>query len=320
MAHSMQLNTATGMIKLQVPPRKLGAVLSAIGAALDGHPWTPYTPSKGAGRGCRGGKGKRERISVGVPNKNIVNPATKLAAAAEGSGVPQLPLPNNTTLRKTNQSSGSTAEPTLVTPEPRPDVPAPIVAATSSNARKRNKQKAVAKLDAGPSPSKGPEIPAGGTQITPGTVLQTDDESVRAAEVQKLRRMVSELNTQSKLTKTVSVNTEEIIKRNGRPCRGMEFECYVDCIRHKCDANCGMFCIQEKSFLHKHSTQVVKDENLDVTVPGHNEPAHLATCGPACSCPASSNAEYLELLGKHRRVFVASASGRQLGNRPSDRR
>lgn len=319
MAHSMQLNTATGMIKLQVPPRKLGAVLSAIGAALDGHPWTPYTPSKGVGRGCRGGKGKRERTSVGVPNKNIVSPATKLAAAAEGSGVPQLPLPSDTTLRTTNQSSGSTVEPTLLTSELRPDVPAPKEAATSSNARKRNKHKAVAKLDAGPSTSEGPKIPAGDTQITPSTALQSDD-SDRAAEVQKLRRMVVELNTQTKTTKTFGEDVEEIIKRNGRPCRGMDFECRVDYIPHKCDANCGMFCTQESSFLHKHSTQVVRYVDLDVTPPGHNTAAHLATCGPACSCPASSNAEYLDLLGKHRRVFVASASDRLLGNRPSNRR
>jgi len=86
----MQLNTKTGYIKLQVSPKKLGAVLSAIGAALDGHPWTPYTSPKTLSRKCRGGRKQREMSHVEPHKGKHVSRATNPLAGASAGGVPIL--------------------------------------------------------------------------------------------------------------------------------------------------------------------------------------------------------------------------------------
>jgi hypothetical protein len=77
-----QVNKGTN-ITLQVPSSKAGAVLRAIGCALDGLPYTPSAERKTARRTKRGGRKQRERKARKLVHSTVVTPlaapATKLA-------------------------------------------------------------------------------------------------------------------------------------------------------------------------------------------------------------------------------------------------
>lgn len=71
-------------ICLEVPQRKLGAVLGAIGAALDGHPWAPYRVPKARTRGRRGGSNTGKLAGNGaVP----LGASSRASSATKRSGL-----------------------------------------------------------------------------------------------------------------------------------------------------------------------------------------------------------------------------------------
>jgi len=381
----MQLNTKTGYIKLQVSPSKLGAVLSAIGAALDGHPWTPYTSPKTLTRGSRGGRKQREMGYVEPLKGKHVSRATNPLAGASVGGVPILSRSIKPSVGFSKRVSGSqhaSPEKCLATQKIRTQ--------KSSNADSR-----VGLYQSIGTNTKQPSIVFGNFDVSSHLAYNAPNVEVCKAAIGSSksvasksdlsltgagRRILSGLNTKECIpstsdgrasivedrnrdkdkvphlsTQTLVSNRFDVIQSGIYQCAEVdestvskvdEVESLREMVvilnkptyRNICkykkafrprlqNSNHGFFGIG-KDLSYRETEQEyetalrlhVANHRLRCTaciVPGprHDNISHLSTCGNACSCKASSNRRYIELLAKHRRCFVAtSASGSRDSN------
>lgn len=338
----MQLNAKTGYIKLQVPPKKLGAVLSAIGAALDGHPWTPHTPPKAMTRGCRGGRGKREKRHV-EPNKGKhVAFATNPLEGSSVGGVPQLPTSHELSMKAHPSILKKPLKKSTLNLSKSPVINSGKAAIQVSNceASKQNEDSAGAGRRAGTiqfgtygsstsddrAPHSG-ETGKGSDVPTPSTYAEVARRhSFKSHENIVVRDIVPSKEEELEELKSLLVSTNQA--RRKRVC-----ELYREpSFRPKKSRD-------EYSFFGKKTTVITESDNdyntaratalklhyakhmemctacrkitklaIEIKNNQWDKRSHLADCGNTCECPASTNRRYLELLGKHRRCFTASSA------------
>lgn len=365
MAHNMQLNTKTGYIKLQVPPHKLGAVLGAIGAALDGHPWTPYTASKPVTRGCRGGRGKREGNLMAPLRGGHGSPATNPLGRTSVGGVPQLPTslisppsvvlgsdgipPTPVQGRKMQRVEKAPVEPCKSKSSPvvervkaaptvanvgsskaigklpgamRRDIYSPANSVTESQVQETQVNSAKSVVvntpltktpseiesvdDSIPEKIGKPHVVVSSINREPlgGTSLSNRFEAIQEPEggqhgVKDVATAVSIISDQKweevKTLKHILVERNSVSPTAVVCNHGVRY--HIDGSRNK-----NWKCNACNDTIQK-AERLAKEHNAKWTVP-----SHLAVCGNTCVCRATRSKQYMDLLSKHRRLFVQASA------------
>jgi len=295
---------------LEVPQRKLGAVLCAIGSALDGHPWTPYRDGKSRSRGRRGGKNTREKGVGKVVHENGTSPSTSLATKQPSlpDGVVVCSKGSSTQIQKVSTQNRSQSSVPLSSGKPKTFVVKnKVIAAVETQALPSEvKQASVQVIDSTVAPVLPTVVPGGRMAPKPSTPVATGQippmvEAVDPSQYDEVK-LVGELRKRQVLAKKVAKNMpnkpatvhapeQEVISKNflggEKRVANPDYDKQRELYRVYTDSMTKWYadCKETKSF------------NDDVSE--HNRAMdydHFAECGFNCKCNARRDPVYLSLL------------------------
>lgn len=347
---SLQLNALTGRVSLQVPPRKMGAVLGAIGAALDGRSWNPSELRKGSSkkairkpakrsRGKRGGSRCKNRspsvrtnptVAAVVGGENQLAVSVFSMSTTGGKGVAPSRQPAHQSSAK--PCSGHEAA-SVVTP-------APIRKATnrrgdcSSECGASNTRRGVAPL-----------VTRASNTLAASRVVK-DDESL--SNLSEASPAASNLSSAQAGAIIDSLKTK-LAKVNQPPPRPELPPTHCSCGSNRSTAageilhrpfqfrsrRVSLFSEEtrvayenDRKLAHdkfvfgcrEHLKRVVEYQKASIVhagwIVGSNLPDHLIDCGPGCECAARSDSDYLVQLSRVRRFLPRRAGGNPARGHP----
>lgn len=330
----MNLNTKTGMIKLQVSPKKLGAVLSAIGAALDGHPWYPYSPVEVKARGCRGGRGKQEKKHLALVKSKQVVPATNPRVEPRVGGVPQLPTSSRIQFGTFSEGIEFSVGESSKTPTIAPVIAGVNLATTvidgnkaakgSSNpeasereftlvgAGRRSRSRSLLSTSTSSSlDDRGlPIVKGSGSRVIDITPDNLTSPYAGLTEIEELKARVVTVNRKSLPELKIAKFRERKPDVFHRFFMGIGN--YTEVVETAAE-----YLSAKVNYLKRakliYVTQTAERRAFNNK---YASLSHLSDCGHLCTCPATHDRRYMELLSKHRRCFAAS---RAEGSRDPDK-
>ncbi len=311
--NTFELTKAMGGSKicLIVPQRKLGAVLSAIGAALDGLPWNPPRSAKNRTRGRRGGRRNRERE---------VSKVVSESCALESS----IPATNSAGKQPVKMVCSKPATPTIH----------PVLD-TEKVSRTTSARKSASKMAASPAPYAGSSSESDHTHTTStGSVGVPQSLPARKGPQQNENLGLAGLVTLPKLDeRTEAINTMRRVLKEARNRIHVPSKPVIPKDVRKPDKNeyGGFFgkpmadyqVALEKYNANSRELTLAMSRSLDRKALQDrwdlHDSEHFKVCNTDCKCDARSSAEYINALSIYHKpassVVVVERQRRSKGPR-----